>query len=52
MNGVCSSASFRTVGSAMVSMTSSTKPAGSHGSGEYAPMPPVFGPASPSPRRL
>ena len=28
-------------------MTSSTKPSGAHGSGEYAPMPPVLGPVSP-----
>ncbi len=27
-------------------------PGGAHGSGEYAPMPPVFGPVSPSPTRL
>ena len=46
MNGVCSSSSRRTVGSAMVSMTSSTNAcslpnrSSSHGSGEYAPMPP------------
>ena len=33
-----------TVGRATRSTTSSTRSAGAHGSGEYAPMPPVFGP--------
>ncbi|CPU67849.1 Uncharacterised protein [Mycobacteroides abscessus] len=31
---------------------SSTRPSGAHGSGLYAPMPPVFGPASASNARL
>ncbi len=52
MNGVRSASSWRTVGSAIVSMTSSTNPSGSQGSGEYAPIPPVFGPSSWSKMRL
>src|SRR5690606_31681349 len=36
----------------MAVITSSTNPGGAHGSGAYAPMPPVFGPVSPSPTRL
>ena len=52
MKGVCSLASWRTVGIAIFSITSSTKPSGSHGSGEYAPIPPVLGPSSPSKTRL
>ena len=33
-------------------VTSATRSSGAQGSGVYAPMPPVFGPASPSPTRL
>ena len=40
------------VGRITRSTTSSLRPGGAQGSGEYAPMPPVLGPVSPSPTRL
>ena len=40
------------VGRTTRSTTSSASPAGAHGNGAYAPIPPVLGPVSPSPTRL
>ena len=51
-NGVPRRAISAIVGRATRSTTSSTRSAGAHGSGEYAPMPPVLGPSSPSCARL
>ena len=59
MKGVPSASSWRMTGSATVAgdevdelLLAAEARASSHGSGEYAPMPPVLGPSSPSRRRL
>ena len=52
MYGVPSRARPRTVGTMTSRMMRSCIAGVTTGAGEYAPMPPVFGPASPSSRRL
>ena len=52
MNGVPRCASSASTGRWIVSTSSSTSDSPSQGTGEYEPMPPVFGPVSPSPTRL
>ena len=52
MNGEPRRASSATIGVHSESTSSSTSASDSRGTGEYEPMPPVFGPSSPSPIRL
>ena len=52
MNGVPRAASSSTTGRSTVSTISSTNAVSAAGTGEYEPIPPVFGPVSPSPTRL
>jgi hypothetical protein len=51
-NGQPRAAISSTTGWMIFFNTSGTRSAGAHGSGAYAPMPPVLGPASSSPTRL
>ncbi|MCW0417473.1 hypothetical protein NB689_003227 [Xanthomonas sacchari] len=52
MNGTPSSRMPRTVGSTTSRITRACTSGVTTGAGEYAPMPPVLGPVSPSPTRL
>ncbi|CAB4629732.1 unannotated protein [freshwater metagenome] len=52
MNGVPRAAISAITGARTCVYVSSTMSSGAHGSGEYAPIPPVFAPKSPSSARL
>src|SRR2546421_6428186 len=51
-NGVPRPRISASTGDTTEDITEGTNDGGAHGSGAYAPMPPVFGPVSPSPIRL